>query len=77
MRCVACRNRATEFHHIKSKKSGGPDEIFNLMPIDRICHTMVHAKGLVWFANKYSGVKNFLLANGWEYSELKNKWTRY
>lgn len=75
--CTAC-NKLTEngncLHHIKTRKSGGKDVYYNLMPLCLKHHNEVHAKGLTWFSQKYNNVEFWLIKHGWEYSEFNNKW---
>ncbi len=75
-RCVVSGSRGPDLHHVKTKKSGGPDESWNLCPLSRKLHVEIHQIGLSTFANKYPKFKNWLIANGWEYVELLNKWKR-
>ena len=73
-RCIISGQRNPDLHHVKSRKSGGADDDWNLCPLSRKHHTEIHQLGTTTFANKYPEFKNWLLANGWEYIELLNKW---
>lgn len=75
-RCVACNRRGAEPHHLKTVKSGGPDEVWNIMPLDRQHHAEVHTIGLTKFAKKYPSVEKFLLSFGWEFDEKLQRWNR-
>lgn len=74
LRCVACNRMGAEFHHVKTKKSGGNDETHNLMPLDRICHTKIHKIGTTKFAEENVFIRNWLLSHGWYFCEVRNKW---
>lgn len=40
-----------------------------------LCHTKYfHLKGLSWTAERFPKVKDWLIENGWEYSDFKKKW---
>jgi hypothetical protein len=72
--CAVCARFEAEPHHVKSKKSGGDDMGFNLMPLCRRCHKEVHDIGLTTFASKYKQVTDWLLGYGWELDTFMNKW---
>jgi 5-methylcytosine-specific restriction endonuclease McrA len=75
--CLVCsesgENRVT-WHHLKTRKSGGGDEDFNLMPLCQRCHTEVHTIGLKSFAKKYPSVSEWLISKQWGTCPLTNKW---
>lgn len=73
-RCTVCNRWGAEGHHIITLKSGGPDKEWNLMPLDRIHHSECHQIGMTKFALKYPKVYKWLIAHGWYFCELKNKW---
>jgi 5-methylcytosine-specific restriction endonuclease McrA len=76
--CIACGKMGVDLHHIRTRKSGGSDEPFNLMPLSRDCHIKVHQYGLKRFVELYPSVKEFLTQNGWELQNIfgKKKWVR-
>lgn len=63
--CIVCKRTPSDPDHVKTKGSGGPDEIWNLMSLCRRCHTEKHKIGLVTFSNKHESVMNWLLDHGW------------
>jgi 5-methylcytosine-specific restriction endonuclease McrA len=75
--CLICQesgeNRVT-WHHLKTRKSGGSDEPFNLMPLCQRCHNEVHAIGLGSFARKYPAANEWLRQHAWEQNPLNQKW---
>lgn len=73
-RCVVSNRWGAEGHHIITRKSGGPDAEWNLMPLSRIHHTECHQIGLNKFAEKYPKVKSWLIAHGWYFCEVRCKW---
>lgn len=66
MKCLVCGNHKVDVHHIKTRGSGGSDELHNLAPLCRIHHSEIHQLGTVSFSQKYLGVSTYLLDNGWE-----------
>jgi 5-methylcytosine-specific restriction endonuclease McrA len=76
LKCIVCKVGQAEAHHVKSKKSGGDDVEYNLIPLCRKCHSEVHSIGLNRFSDKHSSVKGWLLKNGWELNVVAMKWYR-
>jgi len=76
MRCLVCGRTGPVGHHVKSKGSGGSDEPSNLMPLCVIHHREIHVSMNI-FVNKYQSARNWLLANGWQFEESRNKWVHY
>lgn len=74
LRCIVSNQRGAEGHHLITRKNGGPDSEWNLMPLSRIKHTEVHQIGLNAFAEKYPQAKRWLIAQGWYFCEVRNKW---
>ena len=74
MSCLACNKYPSEPHHLQSRGAGGGDDHWNVIPTCREHHTEVHLKGLVYLANRYVHVKNFLIKNGWELNDNKEKY---
>ena len=72
--CLVCGSSGAENHHIKTRGSGGTDDPWNLMPLDRKCHQEVHAIGMKRFSEKYSIVLTFLKRNGWMFTNLGGRW---
>lgn len=73
-RCIISGQRNPDKHHVKSRKSGGTDDEWNLCPLSRKLHQEIHQIGIATFANKYPEFKNWLTAHNWEYIEHLNKW---
>lgn len=65
MSCLCCNNRTVDVHHIKTRGSGGGDDMWNLMPLCRMHHSEVHRLGLIKFSRKYINVGLYLDKNGW------------
>lgn len=63
--CLSCGNKTVDPHHIKTRGSGGGDQMWNLMPLCRQHHSEVHQIGLLKFSTKYFNVSNYLDQNGW------------
>lgn len=68
--CLVCKTVSVQrcFHHVKSRKSGGGDELWNLMPLCLEHHNQVHMSGLNHFANSYNNVRFWLLQNNWYFN---------
>lgn len=64
--CVVCSAQATDMHHIKTRKSGGSDDPWNLMPLCRMHHQETHRIGAASFALKHIQARNYLHGNGWQ-----------
>lgn len=73
--CVACGNYPSDPAHIRSVGAGGSNEPWNLMPLDRKCHSLQHQIGWKSFANKYPHVYDELKIKGW-YFDSFNKLRR-
>ena len=53
--CVCGAENMSDAHHIKTRGSGGGDELSNLMPLDRMCHIKAHTIGVKTFYKRYKG----------------------
>ena len=74
--CGDCVNQRT-FHHVITR-GARPDlaeACWNKMPLDAKHHTMIHARGLNYMSEKYPRIEKWLIANGWEFDDYRNKWT--
>lgn len=69
--CLACR-RMTEVDraHIKTKKSGGTMDDWNIMLLCRKHHVEQHQIGIVTFTKKYPSVEAELNRKGWSVEEI-------
>jgi hypothetical protein len=61
-------------HHVKSKKSGGPETVWNLVSLCHEKHREFHNIGINSFAKKYPKFEAWLLDKGWTYCEFRKKW---
>lgn len=75
--CAICSTKeGTVAHHIKSKKSGGPDEDWNLLPLCMIHHTEIHKRGPSFMLQKYFHLNCILRKKGWSldnYGRLRRR----
>lgn len=71
MKCLVCGSANVDVHHIKTRGSGGSDQLWNLMPLCRREHQEIHKIGNIKFIEKYINVANYLDINGW--TILNNK----
>lgn len=74
--CVCCGG-VSEYHHIKSIKSGGTDDEHNLLPVCRATHQLIHQHGLSYVAIMHINIKGWLLSMGYEKCDLRKKWVWY
>lgn len=73
-KCIVTGFCPVDLHHVKTQGSGGTDEEWNLMPLDRLMHTELHQIGLRRFADKYPTVRKWLIGHGWEFDVTYLKW---
>jgi 5-methylcytosine-specific restriction endonuclease McrA len=76
--CLCCgvyTENGNCYHHIKTRKSGGTDDAFNLMPLCQRCHNYFHSIPLSSITKKNVVVKGWLEANGWVFEY--GKWRHY
>jgi len=65
--CLLCGSPPpVDAAHIMSRGAGGPDEIWNLMPLCRKCHSEQHTVGIFTFTMSHLKVWEHLCALGWE-----------
>lgn len=70
--CVGCgREGPSEAHHIKTKGSGGPDKLWNLLPFCHACHMKWHTEGPIKAMEGALALKVKLLSLGWEWRSGK------
>lgn len=73
--CVVTGKVPSDPHHVKSRKSGGPDTSWNVMPLNRRLHREAHRMGMHWMETAYEGVETWLAYNGWywdDFGKLRN-----
>lgn len=64
--CVVCGSMGTTVaHHVITKGAGGPDELWNLIPLCHTHHHEVHRVGRDTFFGKYDRAYAWLLHYGW------------
>lgn len=61
-------------HHVKTKKSGGPDLPHNLAPLCFKHHRSIHDIGTEAMADQFMVFRDWLVLGGWEYSQEQG-WT--
>jgi 5-methylcytosine-specific restriction endonuclease McrA len=75
MPCAACGAKPpSDPDHIRTRGAGGTDDLWNLMPLCRKCHTLKHAQGLNGLKDKHPRVKAVLIEKGWHYDHVFKKW---
>lgn len=80
--CSACGLQSegmTCLHHLYTRKAR-PDlqlKPWNMMPVCQAHHNEIHNRPLTEMAEKYSGIKNFLIDNNWMVDEFTGKWFNY
>lgn len=73
-RCVVCGKRGVDLHHIKTRKAGGTDCSFNMIPLCRKHHRECHDIGMKIFSARYQLVRFWLLENNWKIDEFMGRW---
>lgn len=74
--CTCCGKIGVDLHHVKARGMGGNDEIdfeWNLMPLCRQHHSMVHTEGLNRFSQKQR-IRDWLERNDWVFDAYIGKW---
>lgn len=77
--CVVCGLKTdgmVTYHHLLTKKAH-PESKNNKRVLISVCqnhHNYFHNKGTSYMASSYPAVKEWLIDNGWTYSEFLNKW---
>lgn len=74
--CIVTGKPGADLHHVKTRKSGGPDEPWNLLSVSHDIHNEIHAKGLYSVSRKYPQIRAFLINHGWEFDAVLLKWVR-
>ncbi len=69
LNCLVCGVSPSDPAHIKSRGAGGPDAMFNLMPLCRTHHTQSHRLGWASFASRYPVIRAYLRLLEWEIGE--------
>lgn len=72
--CIVTYEAGVDLHHVKTRKSGGTDDSWNLMPLKHELHQECHQIGLGTFSRRYVQVHNWLIENGWEQCLITHKW---
>lgn len=75
--CSVCgiRYDVIHAHHVKSRKSGGPDIEKNVMSLCVKHHVEVHQFGVYTMSMKYPLFKRWLVLRGWELEG--NRWRNH
>ena len=63
-------------HHLKSRGSGGPDKLDNLMALCFNHHEEIH-RSLVKFVEKYPHTETVLRKKGWDFNLIDKAWRNY
>ena len=73
--CGYCQSNSVCFHHLKTRKSGGSDNFYNMISVCQNHHNEFHSKGIYYMADKYITVENWLLKNNWTLDVKYKKWS--
>lgn len=74
MSCILCGATSNiDAHHLKSRGSGGGDEFFNLLPVCRAHHSLIHSQGLIRLAEGNPVVMIELNRRGWYVKTLSDE----
>lgn len=69
--CEVCGDVGADRHHIRTRKSGGSDDEFNLINLCRKHHSELHYIGTTTFCEKYPRAMEVVLSKGWEFVNRK------
>lgn len=72
MTCLACGKSPVDVAHIKTVGSGGPMELWNLLPLCRQHHALSHQIGWIRFGIIYPTVRRALEMRGWKIEKIGN-----
>ena len=75
--CLACGRLPSDAAHVRSKKSTGNDNAWNLIPLCRRDHQLQHQLGWLRFFAIYPEVKNHLMLKGWMFESLNGKYLMF
>ena len=67
MPCCICGKKPSDPSHIKTVKTGGNDESWNIFPKCRSHHIEWHSVSHREFCNRYPSFEILLIKNGWEW----------
>ena len=76
-KCLCCEKITVEWHHLKTRKSGGSDHWKNMVPLCREHHQLAHLKHHTYMAIKFDGFRKALIARGWEFNGFLDKWVNF
>jgi hypothetical protein len=69
--CMACRNYPCDPAHVRSKGAGGPDTLWNVIPLCRSCHHFQHQLGWKVFFDRWPLLWVFMQSIGWYWLDDK------
>lgn len=72
--CIICGALEVDAAHIKSVGAGGHDELENILPLCRACHTKQHQFGWFKLCKENPGLVMSLKSLGWELVEEFGVW---
>lgn len=74
--CIVTGASGGTLHHLYTQKAR-PDLIeteWNLLPVCQKIHNEIHAKGLLWTAQKYPEIAEWLEQNNWSFDHILMRW---
>ena len=74
--CLCCHSTNVDMHHLKTRKSGGSDDDYNLVPLCRQHHVMAHQVGHNKMASSFYRFRKGLIDRGWEFCDFRGRWVR-
>lgn len=73
-RCLVCRKKGTDLHHVKARGSGGSDDKSNLMELCHMHHVGIHNMGTYSFVMRFTCLARWLTRNGWNLDKFNKRW---
>lgn len=71
--CLVCSRSPTDVCHIKTKKTGGTMDDWNLLSLCREHHAQQHRIGWMGFFTMYPKVEKHVKSLGWEIDETHGR----
>ena len=69
--CLSCGVPDIDWHHVKTRRSGGTEEATNLVPLCRYHHNMWHQYGARYMYDTFPIIEIWIDDNGWYFDGNK------
>lgn len=74
--CIVSWEPNAEQHHIYTQKAHPElkEKVWNRLPVKHEIHNQIHSKGLLWAAQKYASIKDWLVLHDWSWDPVLLRW---